>query len=303
MSELQVLNTNCRSCARRTRHEVVHELVVETKDEYFNETDTWQIIRCMGCHTVTFRHQHDDFDDVEERPDGTVKHAVTMKTYPRVIANHRGLQATYYLPTLIKKVYEQTLRALGEQALVLASIGLRACIEATCNELNLSAASLEKRIDQLYRAGHVSNADKKRLHAIRFLGNDAAHEIKEPEQTDIRVALEIVEHLLNTVFILERKASRLELVAETYDEFLKLLRTCIGKYESENAVSLGGLLGSRRRLVGTQIDVFENQLRDDIATGNLPFIALGATQSVAGKDVQLYEVNKQLLPDDGEFPF
>ena len=261
------------------------------------------IIRCMGCHTVAFRHQNDDYDDVEEQPDGTAKHAVTVKTYPRVIANHRGLQATYYLPTLIRKVYEQTLRALGEQAHVLASIGLRACIEATCNELNLSAASLEKRIDQLYKAGHVSNADKKRLHAIRFLGNDAAHEIKEPNQTDIRVALEIVEHLLNTVFILERKASRLDLVAETYDEFLKLLKTCIEKYDSDNAVSLGGLLGGRRRLVGTQIDAFEVQLKDDISAARLPFIQLGAVQNIAGKDVQLYEVKKELLVDYDDIPF
>ncbi len=298
MPDPSILRSNCRACAKRTRHEVLHELVVETKETFFNETDTWQIIRCLGCLAVAFRHQNDDFDDVEEQVDGSVKHAVTVKTYPRVIANHRGLQSTYYLPPLISKVYEQTLRALGEQANVLASIGLRACIEAVCNELNLSANSLEKRIDQLFKAGHVSNGDKKRLHAIRFLGNDAAHEIKEPNPADIRIALEIVEHLLSTVFILEKRAARLDTVAETYGEFLRLLRVCAQKYDSESAISLAGLLGRQRRLVGAQFDAFETQLKVDISGGSLPYLNIGQTQNVAGKEVQLYEVKPSLIPND-----
>lgn len=301
MTEPKIQKTNCRACAKQTRHEVMHELVVETQEIFQNEKNTWQIIRCMGCHTISFRHQNEDYDDVEEQIDGSITHAISAKTYPRSIANHKGLQATYYLPALIKKIYEQTLKALGEQALVLASIGLRACIEATCNELKLSAASLEKRIDQLYKAGHVSNADKKRLHAIRFLGNDAAHEIKEPNQSDIRVALEIVEHLLNTVFILEQKASRLDLATETYDEFITLLEHCARRYESQNSISLAGLLGNHKRRVGSQIDLFETQIKEDIASSKLRFLTMGAVQNIAGKDVQLYEIQRDQLTE--EIPF
>ena len=123
MSEAKILRSNCRACARGTRHELVHDLLVETREDFINECDNWQIIRCLGCFTVAFRHQNDDFDDVEEQSDGSVRHAVTAITYPRVIANHRGLRGTFYLPKLIKTIYEQTLRALGEQAHVLASIG------------------------------------------------------------------------------------------------------------------------------------------------------------------------------------
>lgn len=239
---------------------------------------------------------------MEEQIDGNFIHATTAKTYPRAIVGHKRLQETYYLPALIRKIYEQTLKALGEQALVLTSIGLRACIEATCNELGLSASNLEKRIDQLFKAGHVSNADKKRLHAIRFLGNDAAHEIKEPNQSDIRVALEIVEHLLNTVFILERKASRLDLSTETYDEFIALLIKCAINYESQNSISLAGLLGNSKRRVGNQLDVFESQLKDDIASTKLRFLTMGSIQNIAGKDVQLYEIQRDQLPIE-ELPF
>jgi hypothetical protein len=87
---------------------------------------------------------------VEEQIDGNFTHATTAKTYPRAIVGHKSLQETYYLPALIRKIYEQTLKALGEQALVLTSISLRACIEATCNELGLSASNLEKRIEEYH---------------------------------------------------------------------------------------------------------------------------------------------------------
>lgn len=303
MFDNSIIKTNCRSCAKTTRHEITHELLIESKEDFFNEEDRWQIIRCLGCYTVAFRHRNDDLDDIEVMNDGTVQHSITEMTYPRVIANHRGLQSTFYLPLLIRKIYGQTLRALGEQAHVLASIGLRACIEAVCNELKLSAASLEKRIDQLFKAGYVSNGDKKRLHAIRFLGNDAAHEIKEPNQADIRIALEIVEHLLSSVFILEQRASRLDTVAETYDEFLELLQACVAKNRPENASSLAGLLGRQRRLVGNQFDVFEQQVKADITADKLAYLAIGPIQNVAGKDVQLYEAKLDFLPEDDDIPF
>jgi hypothetical protein len=140
------------------------------------------------------------------------------------------------------------------------------------------------------------------LHAIRFLGNDAAHEIKEPNQSDIRVALEIVEHLLNTVFILERKAARLDLSTETYDEFIALLINCAINYESQNSISLAGLLGNSKRRVGNQLDIFESQLTDDIKSKKLRFLIIGSIQNIAGKDVQLYEIQRDQLPIE-ELPF
>lgn len=274
----------------------------EVDQPWMHEKDTWQVVRCLGCHTISFRHRNDDYDDVEEDSSGKVKHAININVYPGVISNHRGLSATYYLPPLIRKVYNQTIKALSEKAYVLASIGLRATIEAVCNQLELSGTNLEKRIDQLCKAGHVSNGDKRRLHAIRFLGNDAAHEIKEPRAGDLRIALEIVEHLLNTVFILERRAQSLETVAETYSDFIKVIQECAAKYEGTNAINLLGLLGRQKRLIGQGLDNFETELKANIMSGNVPFLALGQTQEIGGKEVQLYEVNRLAAVDDG-IPF
>ncbi len=293
---------DCRTCYRSTRHEILSQHVDESDPEIYHEKDTWQIVRCLGCHSYGFRLRNDDYEMVEEDSEGEARHAVTITLYPAVFSQHRPLSSTFYLPTLIRRVYGQTLRALSEKAYVLASIGLRACIEAVCNHLRISGTSLEKRIDQLFRAGHVSNGDKRRLHAIRFLGNDAAHEIKEPPERDIRIALEIVEHLLNSVFILERKARDLDTVAETYDDFLKLVESAAKKHKGSNAVSLSVLLGRQRRLVGQGFDDFESKLKGDIEAGTFTALRLAQAQTVGGKDTQLYEVSTSEDPEDDEAP-
>ncbi len=302
MSKSNILQSDCRSCSRTTRHEVIYEITEESRHDWLHESDSWQIVRCLGCLTTSFRHQNDDYDEIEEDEDGNAHHAVTVAAYPGVISNHSGLRETYFLPPLINKIYKQTLKALGEKAYVLASIGLRATIEAVCTDLGISGNSLEKRIDHLYKGGYVSSGDKKRLHAIRFLGNDAAHEIKEPRGYDIRIALEIVEHLLNTVYILEHRASDLETVAETYEEFLKLLRACAAKYDGTNAINLLGILGRQRRLIAQGLDTFEEQLKTDIEAGKIDYLSVRQEQEVAGKHVQLYEIQKDEL-QNYDIPF
>lgn len=304
MSSAKAIWADCRSCGRSTRHEILFHHEDESDPSFYHEKETWEVVRCLGCHTTGFRYRHDDFEDVWQDEDGEIRHKIDISAYPRVIRNHKKLNL-YQLPDLIRRVYGQTLSSYSEKAYVLASIGLRATIEAVCNQLKLSGSSLEKRIDQLYKGGHVSNGDKKRLHAIRFLGNDAAHEIKEPKETDLRVALDIIEHLLNSVYILEKKAKSLETVIETYEEFSPVVAACANEYKGEQAFSLSSLLGRQRRLVGQNLDLFESKLKADIAAGTINYLVLAQEQKVGGRDVQLYSIGDtsgiQVLDDDTPF--
>jgi Domain of unknown function (DUF4145) len=47
------------------------------------------------------------------------------------------------------------------------------------------------------------------LHGFRFMGNVAIHERTAPERDDLRLAIEIVEDLLNFVYDLDYKAKQL----------------------------------------------------------------------------------------------
>ncbi|MBT0664679.1 DUF4145 domain-containing protein [Geobacter pelophilus] len=306
MSEEKIIWADCKRCARKTQHEEMYIHHISADPDEYPDAETWQVIRCRGCLNIAFRYQYDDYCDVHETDDGNYEHTTTVSLFPKTIRNHKRLDCSYYIPDVIRNVYQQTLSAYGEEAYILASVGLRATIEATCNHLKISGNSLEKRIDQLFKAGHVSNGDKRRLHAIRFLGNDAAHEILEPNESELRVALEIVEHLLNSVFILEKKAKRLETVIETYDEFLKALSSSVKQLKLGETMSVANILGRKRRLVTQSLTSFEAKLIDDISAGNIAYLKLEKIEKIDGRDIQLYtigEVSKPQVNEEDEFSF
>jgi hypothetical protein len=47
------------------------------------------------------------------------------------------------------------------------------------------------------------------LHSLRFIGNEAAHELAAPAEEELRLAIEICEDLLNYLYELDYKAHQL----------------------------------------------------------------------------------------------
>ncbi len=298
---------NCKECAKSTRHEIIAEHQADGDSDEYRDRSIWQIVRCLGCFHVSFHYIYEDHEQFWEDDFGQVNFSTTSSTYPKIIKNHKLIDLSWVLPPVISKIYRQTLLAFSDEAYILAGVGLRASIEAVCNNLNISGSSLEKRIDQLFKSGYVSNEDKKRLHAIRFLGNDAAHEIKEPKESELRVALEIIEHLLNSVFILKKKAESLEITIENYDEFLKMLTASVKQHQIGHTMNLPNILGRKRRLISQNTLVtFETQLIADIKTKKLTFLNLDQIQKIDNRDIQLFSIgdtSEITDPFDDGIPF
>lgn len=287
----------CRSCHGSTRHEMLFKHDFETAPWEYHEKTSWQVLRCLGCESIRFRTWNEDYElSTSEDDEGNPIYLTTESLYPRSLRSHKPLQNLHFVPEVIRNVYNQSITALEEQANILASIGLRACVEAVCNHLNISGSSLDKRIDSLFKAGHVSNTDKRRLHAIRFLGNDAAHEIREPEDRDLLIALDIVDHLLNSVFILERRARRLETVIETYEEFMKLVVQMSRAYDEPADFTLLGLLGRQKRQVPQNLEQYELQLQAEIDSAGVEFLSKTRQEQQGQKLVQFYSLIKDKLP-------
>lgn len=298
----ETTKSNCRNCSKQTNHDVLFETTHEADKSYYNEKHTWQVLKCRGCDTIGFRYRFDDYDDVTELTSGKTKHAVSFKRYPQAIVGHHPLDYQFAIPPLIREVYRQSLAAYATDASILAGIGLRATIEAVCTHLDVTGNSLEKRIDALAKSGHISTTDKRRLHAIRFLGNDAAHEVREPKTQELKVALEIVEHLIKSVFILERKAKNLDVQVESHDAFFQLLEQCVTNLASDkDALSLVAILGRTKRRVSGDLEPFERRVIEDIEAGKVSFLARDSVQEIEGKSVQLYKVDKSKLDDDIPF--
>ncbi len=113
----------------------------------------------------------------------------------------------YDVPTVVRSIYRETLDAVQHGLPTLAGVGIRAILEATCQDLKAKKRNLADKIDELAGKSLLTPAGAEILHSIRLLGNGAAHEIKAPNAKQITAALKVIDHLLLGVYVLRHEAS------------------------------------------------------------------------------------------------
>ncbi len=64
----------------------------------------------------------------------------------------------------------------------------------------INSKSLEGKIYGLYEQGYIVWEQVKVLQTIRELGNSAVHEIREPERSDLKVSIIIIENVLELIY-------------------------------------------------------------------------------------------------------
>lgn len=201
----------CIKCSGRTVHVVlasVEERGEESHDSFsFDWSDDYQIVQCRGCKVVSFRQASRHSEDLIPVDDQGVFESVVRETlFPSRREALRGLgDEVHYLPNNVRRIYEETMLAMANQAPVLSAIGLRALIETVCKEKSAAGKDLFKKIDSLREKGVLTPAGAKVLHKIRTLGNEAAHEVKPHSDRQLGLAMDIVQHLLKDVYILPKQ--------------------------------------------------------------------------------------------------
>ncbi|WP_137009473.1 DUF4145 domain-containing protein [Aquitalea aquatilis] len=281
MTKQNVVTTPCCACDRDTRHDV---LANHIESEYEYRVDThYQIVECRGCGTKSFRKVIAWIEDVYQVEEDEWEVPKDVITYPSVLKGHKAVPDIDRVPSVVAEIYRQSLEAITVQSSILAGIGLRATIEAICNERKVTGRSLEQRIDKLAKAGLVSTIDADRLHAIRFLGNDAAHEIYVSDPNSLLIALRIIENLIVSLYILDGAASgALDTLIKNYTEFETLLSSKLSVATKGDELPLSRILGRDARRFHGYLKSHETQLISNITSGTYTKLSLGKLDSYAG---------------------
>jgi len=82
-------------------------------------------------------------------------------------------------------------------------------LSTVCKEKAAIGSTLEQKIDNLVANGILTRAGAETLHSMRILGNEAAHEVKPHSEGTLSLAMDVVEHMLNDVYILPAATSKL----------------------------------------------------------------------------------------------
>jgi hypothetical protein len=226
----RILKVYCAKCSGNTDHVVLQS--TQTSDdqlvgydsrkipEYISWSDTYQIIKCQGCCTVSFRHEKWNSESVGYY-DGT-----SVLLYPKRNEDTIACRELGYVPCGIRRVYKETIDCYNNDCLTLATVGLRAVIEGICADQKVKKGrveiqrpdgttttevkkNLEGKISGLCEKGILTEKNSTILHQHRYLGNEAAHQLIEPSREELKLAVEIIEHMLESLYEIPEKGEQL----------------------------------------------------------------------------------------------
>jgi hypothetical protein len=201
------------------------------------------------------------------------------------------------LPYKIRLVYEDAIKAFAAKCYLLTAVAFRAVIEAVCMDKSIKIKDFEDlkpQIDKLLQKGFITENERARLHLIRFLGNDSIHAMAVPKEQDLLVVLEMVEHLLKNLYVIDQQiTSGLETLIKDFDSFLTFLDEKLLLLKQGEIVSLKGILGVSARRLNEKAEFFESSLIEKINGKKYKKLALWEVRPHQDKtqpDINYYKI-------------
>jgi hypothetical protein len=196
----------CNLCRVRTNHELKGRHVHRWKspDDDIQGEDEYKLWVCAGCETGVLEISEGDSESYF--PDGTPEIRTTY--FPKRM--HEGLIPKTFrkLGSTLEKIYSETIECFNDGSLILATAGLRALLEGVCEGKKITGRDLKTKINNL-RTLLPNNNIVDALHHFRFTGNEALHKLKAPKAESVKLAIEVMEDLLNYLYEMEYKVVRL----------------------------------------------------------------------------------------------
>jgi len=206
------LHIRCNTCSGMTWHERITSkslsiTLYDNEGEDFGiGNEEWELFQCSGCDSITLRVTSDYPWDAEPE----------TRFFPERTTGHHKKKHYYKLPSKLTSLYDETVTAYNRGSLLLCTAGIRALLEGLCADKGITKGpdkqgktvkNLEGKINGL--ASIVPASIVKNLHGIRFLGNQALHELEAPSRYDLGLALTVIEDIFNVVYDLDYRSQLL----------------------------------------------------------------------------------------------
>jgi hypothetical protein len=216
----QTFKVACEACRRDTNHRVLRSVHQHAwHPAHDPDIQVWvdyQIVQCQGCEDISFRRCVSDTESEDSKVD----------IYPARNTELAALRDDWRLPPGIRTIYSETHAALCGGHRFLAAAGLRAIVDAVCQDKGAKGEKsatpppppLSTAIDDLVRKGVLTAQAAEPLHGTRLLGNKALHRMRAPTDPELAAAFEAIQHMLQDVFLMERVTERLPRRKPTSDD-------------------------------------------------------------------------------------
>jgi hypothetical protein len=198
----EVTRVRCNRCGHETRHgqRAVYRRTREDDVEDFGRADeheTVEILECLGCEQIIIRitFDHEAYGNAEV-------------FYPPLISRPAP-RWKEKIPTTIRAVLEEVYRALQSNSPRLATMGARTIVDLVIVDKIGDVGTFRQKLEALESQGFVGGKNREFLAAALEAGSAAAHRGLALDSGELNHVMDIVENLLEAVYVLEDAAATL----------------------------------------------------------------------------------------------
>jgi hypothetical protein len=214
----------CNNCNRDTNHRCrLHEYssdMLQSEEEIREVTEHdpdfefvpvfeikgYRLWVCAGCDTWTVEEY---FAVVNEGDEDSIfdRNYIEATFIPERTKFHAQAKHFHQLTPKLTEIYKEILHSYNNNLPVLCAVGIRALLEGICADRKIQGTTVAQKIEGLsvVLPPNIVN----HLHGLRFMGNEAAHELIPPDQEELHLAISLIEDLLNFLYELDYRASSL----------------------------------------------------------------------------------------------
>ena len=218
--QVDIKTAHCNKCLNETNHHIVfthsddwsEALEESTKNDEITIYGkcVYELLKCCGCDTkrILFTSWFSEHTDLDGRsiPTLTYYPPIVNRKMPDWLANRVFADGDHFVARLLRQIYD----ASTTGCYALAAMGIRALLEQTMIDKIADQGSFKKNLDKFQSAGYVGTNQRQTLETTLELGHAAIHRNFNPSGDDIRVALEITEGILSSVYVQDGEARALK---------------------------------------------------------------------------------------------
>lgn len=190
----KVAHAPCSSCVRKTRHDILFE--THQQDEETN--DTYVMMSCGGCSTISMGHQRLWIND------GSIDH----KYYPSPVSRKMPTWMFFWSIGLgkgkgdaaIGAVMMEVYQAVDGGQYRLAAMGIRALLEQVMIQKVGDLKTFDMKLDEFQKQGYISVIQRDAMQTTLEVGHATMHRGFVPDEKDLTLALDIVEGVLAPIY-------------------------------------------------------------------------------------------------------
>jgi hypothetical protein len=202
------IKSHCNNCLASTNHEILH-----TKKKVFEEAEgeqisfweimLYQLVECRGCENISLRRTYRcagmPTEDVDYFPPAISRQMPKWLKSLSMLWNHANIV------NLTKEIYS-SIHAGNNRV---AMMGARSLIDMTMNDKLGDSGNFTSKLSKMEAKGFISKQHHELLEAALEAGHAATHRDHKPSIAEINHVMDIVESLIQSIYVLDKSASAL----------------------------------------------------------------------------------------------